>query len=170
MKLGSIKRICLLVVTLFLLSSVFSAFADVGGICASNNDKFNHRYTLTGNGASDVIAVAADQEGMTKSNLGYTGAWCAAFVNDCAFLAGQASAIPFESGKTHGVDGLRTKVLANGGKVVAASERKKGDLRFYYCTVCKSWCHVGFCYDSANTRLEGNVGGKVQKFNSYYIR
>lgn len=55
---------------------------------------FNSNYTLTGNGASDMVAIAKAQLGRKQSEFGYTEGWCDNFVADCAILANQAAAIP----------------------------------------------------------------------------
>ena len=45
---------------------------------------------------------------------------------------------------------------------------KKGDLVFYYCSVCSvHWCHVGIMLDSSRS-VEGNYGGKVSLVNGSY--
>ena len=148
--------------------AIDSASANVGGYCQLGKGNWDKTAKLTGNGPDDVVAVAEKQLGKGKSDLGYTGDWCAAFVNDVFKLAEQGSAAPFVSGKTHGVVGLRSEVLSKGGTTVSASAKKKGDLIFYYCTKCGCYVHVGICYDNGNTRIEGNVGNVVKKHTGGY--
>ena len=138
-----------------------TAFADVGGYCVTGVNYFNGGYTLTGNGAYDIVAVAEQQVGKSRSDLHYTGAWCAAFINDCAKLANQEYAIPFVSGSTHAVSGLRQWILNRGGQEVSSPQ--KGDIIVYYCNSCGSWVHAGIMYDSS-TSIEGNVGGVCKKY------
>ena len=164
------KKQPLAIIAIILASCLLicSALADVGGVCCGT-DKLNHSYTLNGNGPHDIVAVAEKQVGGTQSSLGYTGAWCAAFVNDCAKLANQSAAIPFVSGSTHAVSGLYTQVINKGGTRVSSAQQ--GDLVFYYCNTCGVWCHVGIMVDGS-TSIEGNLGGTCKKFtypSVYYV-
>ncbi len=127
----------------------------------SRDHNFSKSYFLNGNPADDMLSVAQAQIGKTKSDLGYTEAWCADFVADCAKLAGQSSAIP-ENGK---VSSLRDSVENAGGKEVTS--RQKGDLIFYYCSACNAYVHVGIVLDSTYT-IEGNYSRKVTKVSGYY--
>lgn len=141
----------------FVLSCFFftlpKSYADVGGICAGGYDNFSHNYTLSGYGASDIVAVARAQVGLSNSTLKYSGGWCAAFINDCAYLANQAAAIPFVSGSTHAVSGLRNHVLSSGGQTVTSPQA--GDLVFYYISDL-GYVHVGLMIDSSQT-IQGNL-------------
>ncbi len=146
-------------IVIWFVSLLFApnAFADVGGICAAGVDHFNHNYTLTGDGAADMVAVALKQVGLTQSQLGYTGSWCAAFINDCAFLAGQQEAIPFvsnASGTTHVCNVLKQQVIAHGGREITG-EPQAGDLVFYYDVNLGRDGHVGLMIDSVNS-IHGN--------------
>ena len=127
----------------------------------SRTDYFNKSYSYSSNPADYIMNIAQAQIGRTKSQMGYTEAWCADFVGDCAKLAGQEAAIPLYGG----CGGLLTKVLNAGGQKV--SNRQKGDLVFYYCTVCGCYVHVGLVLDNTYS-VEGNFGGKVTKVNGYY--
>lgn len=127
----------------------------------SRTDYFNKSYSYSSNPADYIMNIAQAQIGRTKSQMGYTEAWCADFVGDCAKLAGQEAAIPLYGG----CGGLLTKVLNAGGQRV--SNRQKGDLVFYYCTVCGCYVHVGLVLDNTYS-VEGNFGGKVTKVNGIY--
>ena len=127
----------------------------------SRTDYFNKSYSYSSNPADYIMNIAQAQIGRTKSQMGYTEAWCADFVGDCAKLAGQEAAIPLYGG----CGGLLTKVLNAGGQKV--SNRQKGDLVFYYCTVCGGYVHVGLVLDNTYS-VEGNFGGKVTKVNGIY--
>jgi hypothetical protein len=93
----SVKKNCKFLLILFGLLSLilsfqcsqFSAYAT-----QSKKQNFSTNYTLTGNGGTDMVAIASAQIGKTGKQLGYTEDWCADFVSDCATLAGQSSAIP----------------------------------------------------------------------------
>lgn len=156
----SIVFLCVIV-----FSTPISAYADVGGICAEGVDKYNHTYSLTGIGADDIVAVALSQTGRNGESLGYHtnwGGWCAAFVNDCAYLAGQSEAIPFRTGNTHDATVLRRFILNNGGTEV--SYPQKGDIVFYYNG--SRYSHVGIMTDASHT-IEGNVDNTVKKVTPY---
>ena len=146
---------------LALVLSTGSASANAGGYAQNGAGNWDFSATITGNGPDDVVAVANKQLGKTRSTLGYTADWCAAFVNDVFKIAGQESAAPFVSGKTHVVAGLRSEVISHGGVEVSASAKQKGDLIFYYCNKCGCYVHVGICFDNGNKRIEGNVGDAV---------
>ena len=142
-----------------------SVYADVGGICAEGVDRYDHNYTLTGIGADDIVAVALAQTGKTGESLGYHttwGGWCAAFVNDCAYLAGQSAAIPFQTGNTHDATVLRRFILNNGGTEVSSPQ--KGDIVFYYNG--SRYSHVGIMTDASHT-IEGNVDNMVKAVTPY---
>lgn len=146
----------LLVVIMFVGVAPITASAT-----QSRTDYFNKSYSYSSNPADYIMNIAQAQIGRTKSQMGYTEAWCADFVGDCAKLAGQEAAIPLYGG----CGGLLTKVLNAGGQKV--SNRQKGDLVFYYCTVCGCYVHVGLVLDNTYS-VEGNFGGKVTKVNGIY--
>lgn len=128
----------------------------------SKNENFSKNYSLGNNPADNLVAVAQAQLGKTKAQLGYTEAWCADFVSDCAQLAGVGNIIPFDGY----CQTLYTKVKNAGGQDVSSPQ--KGDLVFYYCSACSvHWCHVGIMLDSVRS-IEGNYGGKVSNVNGAY--
>jgi len=146
------------------LLMIFSLAAVMPSMSASatqdRSANFSKSYTLTGNGANDIVAVAMAQKDKTKAQLGYTEAWCADFVSDCARLAGISNKIP-----ANGYCGtLYTNIKNAGGKEVTSPQ--KGDIIFYYCTASscpnsgKPWVHVGIMTGSGSS-IEGNSGGKV---------
>ena len=72
----------------FTLIMKLSVMCAVNDSATQNRSKyFSTKYTLTGNQAQDVIAVARAQKNKKKASLKYTEAWCANFVLDCARLA-----------------------------------------------------------------------------------
>ena len=93
----------------------------------SRSGNFSKNYTLTGNGADDMVAIAKAQLGRTKAQMGYIEDWCADFVSDCAKLAGQQDAIPF----TGSCSAMINYVKNAGGVQVDRTQAKKGDLAFF---------------------------------------
>lgn len=129
----------------------------------SRSYNFSTSYSLGNNDADNMVAIARAQLGKTKAQLGYTEAWCADFVSDCAKLAGISNKIPFNSSCYY----MYHAVLNAGGKVVSTPQ--KGDLVFYYCTSCSAvpWVHVGIMINSTQS-IEGNYGGAVSSVNGVY--
>ena len=164
------KRIVSLVLSIFMIVGLWSSSTalveakeiDLAETATQNRTAYyNTNYTLTGNQVEDLIAVAEAQLGKTKANLGYTEAWCANFVSDCADLAGLSNIIP----RSGGVRYLRENILNAGGYEV--SQPQRGDIICYYCNTClgidgKPWAHVGIMLDSTYS-IEGNRGGQVKK-------
>jgi len=121
----------------------------------SKTGNFNKSYTLTGNGANDMVAIARAQIGRTQSQFGYTEAWCANFVSDCAKLANQGNAIP-ANGYCYS---LMTAVKNAGGYTVAKSEARAGDLVFFsYPTYPNGGAHVELVYEYSGGKLK-SIGG-----------
>lgn len=77
----------------------------------SRSENFSKSYSITNDGATDICNIALAQYMKTGSMLGYTEAWCADFIADCAKLAGQASAIPANGV----VSGLANNIKSAGG-------------------------------------------------------
>ena len=155
----------MIVLCVIVFCTPISAYADVGGICAEGVDQYAHNYSLTGIGADDIVAIALAQKGRTGESLGYHtnwGGWCAAFVNDCAYLAGQSEAIPFRTGNTHDATVLRRFILNSGGTEVSSPQ--KGDIVFYYNG--SRYSHVGIMTDVSHT-VEGNVSNMVKEVTPY---
>lgn len=153
------KLISLLLVLTVLFTSLVFASVTVTAT-QSKTYNFNRNYTLTGNPIDDIVAVANAQNGRTKADLGYTEAWCADFVSDCAELAGVGDLIPRD-----GYCGnLYNNIINAGGHEVNSPQ--KGDIIFYYCnaTYCPKsgapWVHVGIMTSSSSS-IEGNSGGRV---------
>ena len=102
--------VCSMVV--YLPTFEIHSYARVNGTA-----NFYRNYSLSGNGASDIVAVAFAQFGRNGGNLGYSAEeWCADFVSDCAILAGQSSAIPQNARCTD----MYKAIIKNGGKDVTA--------------------------------------------------
>lgn len=156
-----------MIILIAVLGLLVCAHASVGRKYA----KFDQSFSLTGNGADDMVAIAEKQVGKATDDFGYTGAWCAAFIVDCATLANQEYAIPFMEGpnhedSTHFVVGLRRYVLERGGQQVSSPQ--KGDLVFYYCNAYAEWPHVGLVINSHGDTIEGNVSGSCRRLVKDY--
>ena len=155
------KKIC----RLFLAAALIFTQLPMGTVTANATQsaaaKYSRAYLLTGNKASDIATVALVQKEKKKADLGYTEAWCADFVCDCAYLAGASDVIP-----TNGsVSGLYQKLLAANGTQVFLPQQ--GDIVFYYCTVTNKWVHCGIMLNSLQS-VEGNYSGKVSLVKGVY--
>lgn len=93
---------------------------------ALNGSGYNYNYTITGNGAADIVAIAKVQTGKTGYNLGFNYNWCAAFVSDCAEMAGQSDAFEASVSSTE----IMYSVLDNGG-IYTTDNPLPGDLIIY---------------------------------------
>ncbi|MBO4305824.1 MAG: CHAP domain-containing protein, partial [Clostridia bacterium] len=129
---------------------------DTGTRTQSHYQNFSSNYVLTGNGASDMVAVALAQEGMSGSQLGYTEDWCADFVGDCAILAHQSAAVPLYGG----VPGLRTRLINAGGTYVSVATAQPGDLCIIDWNGNGNNNHIEIVY-SANGSSISTIGGNT---------
>ena len=111
----------------------------------------------------DIVKIAQLQSGKNKKDIGYkfSGGWCAAFVSDCAKLAGAGDVIPWD----YNVRNMYHAVLNEGGVLLGTTKNGKlpcqvfpGDLIFYNPN---SNGHVAIVSDSAGISVHGNVGGKT---------
>ena len=152
----------LIMVITFATPTVFAQQSDI--------DSYSQSYTLTGNPADDIVAVAAAQVGKSGADIGYAGrAWCAFFVCDCAKLAGISdSVIPYNYSKRGSVGDLYSYMMNNCGATEVAKPQK-GDLVFYYCTTDNGFCHVGIMSDSVNS-IQGNLYDSVMNIPYDYYR
>ena len=105
------KKINVLAILLAMIF-VFITPLNVSAYSRDGN-KLNPNYSLTGNGASDIVAVAKAQLG--KKYTDFSGfhyrAWCADFVSACAAAANQSNAIPGNAS----VSGMRSSIKNAGG-------------------------------------------------------
>ena len=151
----------MLLLFMFTISSV-SAYAT-----QSRTENFNKTYSLGSNQAENLVNVALKQVGKTKANLGYTEAWCADFVCDCAKLTGMAdNIIPYNYASRGACTYLYNYMLKN-CSAKEVSSRQKGDIVFYYCSGCGRYVHTGIVLDGTYT-IEGNYGGKVTQVKNSY--
>ena len=130
----------------------------------SRTSGFLKNYTLTGDGASDMVAIALAQEGRKGSQFGYTEEWCANFISDCAILSGQTDAVP----QYGGVPGLYERVIAAGGKVTTSSP-KVGDLCFINWSGGSSMGHVEIVYQVSGSKVY-TIGGNSGSGSSLSTR
>ncbi|MBQ9986683.1 MAG: InlB B-repeat-containing protein [Oscillospiraceae bacterium] len=135
----------------------------------TNYSNFNTNYTLTGNMANDIAAVAYAQLGKSTSDLGYTNAWCAYFVSDCARIAG----VPTTVLKNYSYAAPGGFGLSDSQKI-SKSDARNGDLVFWRCSngSCGTtasgvtWWHVGIQYNGKV--VSGNSGGYVKWYEPQY--
>jgi len=114
----------------------------------SSTSGFSKNYTITGDGFTDMVNIAMAQNEKTQSQIGYNGSWCAAFVSDCAVLAGQDSAIPWNGA----VPSMYNAVLNAGGCVISSPQA--GDLVFF--SSGSGYGHVGIVLDGTQN-ISGNI-------------
>lgn len=169
-----INRLCSIIFSLLIITS--SVFLSLGVNAAQISDdsvstqsrSWNFSgYSLSGKASVDMANIAQAQNNKTQSQLGYTEAWCANFVSDCAKIAGQEKAIPFNGL----VSSLYSAVLNAGGYTVSYAEQ--GDLVFYKNPNTGGLMHVGIMLNNT-TAISGNYWlynySQVctHKYTSYY--
>ena len=99
----------LLMLLFMLIVSPISVYAT-----QSRTENFNKEYNLGSNQAENLVNVALKQVGKTKAALGYTEAWCADFVCDCAKLTGMTdNIIPYNYASRGGCRYLYNYMLKN---------------------------------------------------------
>ncbi len=134
----------------------------------SRIDNISNAYTLTGNGATDMISIAFAQEGKNGSSLGYSDEWCARFICDCAISANQGAAIPYNGD----VFELKKDILDAGG-LDTTSSPQPGDICFIH------WGSTGSSYDHAeivysvsgsNVNTIGGNAGEDDPIQTLYTR
>lgn len=128
---------------------------------------FSTDYILTGDGATDIVAIALAQEGRTGSELGYTEEWCADFVSDCAILAGQSDAVP----QYGAVSGLYDRILSAGGTNTTDSPRP-GDICFINWNGGTSMGHVEIVYEVSDDSVYtiGGNSGSADSLSSRWVK
>ena len=133
----------------------------------SHTENFDKSYSLGSNQAENLVNVAQKQLGKSKANLGYTEAWCADFVCDCAKLTGMAdNIIPYNYASRGACTYLYNYMVKN-CSATPVSSRQKGDIIFYYCSGCGRYVHTGIVLDATYT-IEGNYDGKVTQVKNSY--
>lgn len=147
---------------LFLAALVACLLISQLGICAlsaaSETDNFAQGYTLTGDGAADMVAIAMAQEGRTGSDFGYDDQWCAYFVSDCARIAGETGAIP-----AHGTCTYLYQNILNAGGTVTTNDPRPGDICFINWSGGSRMSHVEIVYrveDGMVYTIGGNSGSE----------
>lgn len=153
---------CMLAVMLVVLMS--PAVVLEADALQSRTGNFLKTYTLTGDGAADMVAIALAQEGRTGSEFGYTEQWCANFASDCAILAGQTKAVPANGSAS----GLYTAILNAGGSI-STSNPKPGDLCFINWNGGSTASHVEIVYQVSGSALY-TIGGNSGSTGSLYTR
>ncbi|MBR6824996.1 MAG: hypothetical protein IKM59_00430, partial [Oscillospiraceae bacterium] len=129
----------------------------------SKAGSYSTDYTLTGDGPTDMIAIAFAQLGKSGEILGYKTDWCTNFIGDCAILAGQSSVIPM----TLDFRILENYILAAGGYEVSVEEAKPGDLCLFknYAYFAN---HIEMIYEVDGTNIS-TIGGNSPRGGSSAI-
>ena len=156
--------------SVLLVFAMFLMAVSLGRIWVSatqdRSANFYKDYETSNDPGQYIVNVALAQLGRSQSSLGYSEAWCANFVSDCARLAGQSDAIPAHSY----VPTLWSNILNAGGHEVY--NRRAGDIIFYDCPRCDtdgdgvSLQHVGIVIDDTYS-VEGNLSSSVKKVSSF---
>ena len=121
------KKWIAIIVNFIFIETILSTNTFTASAISCRKDGFDKsKYTLTGNMAEDVATIAKSQEGRTRSDFGYTEAWCDEFVADCIENAGADSSIVGHGGTVADFE----KVMRGKGAVTVNSPRV-GDLVFF---------------------------------------
>ena len=91
------------------LGLVLLAVIMLAGVSREAEAEVSTDYTLTGNQAQDVLAVAKAQIGKTKSDFGWTVDWCGYFAGWCGYTAGA----DFPSSKTYWANGSQLSITVS---------------------------------------------------------
>jgi len=174
------KRVSSILLSLFLVLTLL----PVNALAAPSTD-----YTLTGNVANDVVAVAMAQKGKTRSDFGFSGDWCAYF----ACWAGRKAGADFPAKKggprsmaqwfinndkgvfycfrDENYDSLISAGVTRKDNIVQTSSDsfspQKGDLICYLWAKDSkkyNWSHIGivradYTGNGLVATVEGNTGG-----------
>lgn len=159
------KTVAILLTVVLVIGNVFVVNAT-----QSMTANFYTTFTLSGDPATDVVRVAEAQLGRNRASMGYTEAWCANFVNDCAKLINiPDNVIPHNYGSRGGC-GYLIRYMLNYCNATLVTTPQTGDLVFWHCTTCDLYPHVGFVYDSLHS-IEGNgAQGYVYSENGHVIK
>lgn len=145
--------LCVIVLFTVLVANIFPI-----ATAASTIDNYNKNFSLSGNGACDIINVAFAQLGSTGADLGYSGDWCTLFVIDCARLANQSGAFP----SITRVGNLEKALRQQGYQEVKNSSPRPGDLCFFNWECGSTPYHVELVYAVQGNKIYtigGNTGG-----------
>ena len=156
------------ILSLFLIAVMLLTVIPLAGLeLKASAANFSPNYSLTGDGATDIVNVALAQKNRSQSTMGYSVAWCALFVQDCATLAGVTDAVPDNDYAL--VDTFFSSLKAAGATRVYSPQ--KGDIIFYHCSNSvhdSEYVHVGIVVDSDGNTIEGNYSSKVSYVSGYY--
>lgn len=156
------KKILSLVVSLAMAFSLVGIMPAMEVGATEHSTNFNLSFTLTGNGASDMINVAKAQIGRNGGTLGYTEEWCADFISDCAFYSNQSSAIP-ANGSCYS---MMTALGKSGCEPFSPSSAQPGDLLFYSSSSFPNGgAHVELVYAN-NGGVLSTIGGNCGNSNN----
>lgn len=119
-----------------------------------------------------IVNIAKAQIGRNGADLGYKTEWCAAFICDCATIAGQKDTIIGNDPSEIGTTSLYKMMKEAGGKEIAKSEAKEGDIAFINWKGDSSIAHVEFIVSNENgdIRTVGGNTGNGSTRNSRIVR
>ena len=122
-----IRKVISVLLSIIIIATLIPVGIVSVGATQNRYYNFNSGYSISGNGANDMVSIAATQLGLTGSQLGYSEQWCADFVSDCAILANQSDAIPAAGY----CPTLRQNIINSGGWYVDRYSAQAGDIVFY---------------------------------------
>lgn len=171
MTLNIIPRINKHTIRILLFALVFAVFIVPLNAFAYSRDgnNLNPNYSLSGDGASDIVAVAKAQLGKKYGDFSgfHYRAWCADFVSACAAAANQSAAIPGSAS----VDGIRSSIKRAGGVEYSKSKitnksyvPKKGDIIIFKSS---GDSHVGIVDYTSGSRIYYIDGNNTTNGNGY---
>lgn len=166
MKSNFIKVISLALTMAMIIASLPMTVSATQSMTAN----FYTTFSLSGDPATDVVRVAEAQLGRNRASMGYTEAWCADFVNDCAKLINIPDNVIPHNYAYRGSCGYLIRYMLNYCNATLVTTPQTGDMVFWHCTVCDLYPHVGFVYDSLHS-IEGNgAQGYVYSENGHVIK
>ncbi len=149
----------ILLITAAIMLSGFKVYAAP----VYRNDRFNKSFAYSPDPVTYFINIARAQKGKTTAELGYGGAWCAYFVNDCAKLAGVQYAVCLTDTDGGFAYQIYDNVINSGGRVLKATEKPQaGDIVFYHNNFksYERYCHVAIM-SSDTLSIHGNFSSQV---------
>ena len=170
------KKILSIIVSATLMFTVLtsSAYIPIQPAYATQTKtaNFSKAYTLSGNNADDIVAVAKAQLNKTGSDLGYSEQWCADFTNDCAKLANiPSNVIPHEYA-SRGACTYMYSYMINHCNAKVVSTPQKGDIVFFDWSGSKNvnnLHHVAIVTGYSNNTIS-IIGGNQGSSGSLYSR
>ncbi len=149
---------------------------EVKAYYTSDISKFSTNYEYSSDQGQYLANIACAQEWLKGKDLGYSGAWCAKFVSDCARLAGISTSIIGNA-----VAASPSSFGLTDSQQIKKADATKGDLVFWRCSKCTSstaancsYCggkpfyHVGIYYSNGKIFSGNNRHGATKGDNEEY--